>query len=143
MRRATYRTGHRTDCRPGADHRLVSAPLTFTLRREWDRHPSRLDRADARDRDAADALRLGTRRGVDLHAAGIDERSSALTPTGMAEGRLPSGTRLDETGNESKGPSAMIFEQFYLDCLSQASYLIGDETTGKAVVVDPRRDIDI
>jgi len=36
----------------------------------------------------------------------------------------------------------MIFEQYYLDCLSQASYLIGDETTGRAVVVDPRRDID-
>jgi hydroxyacylglutathione hydrolase len=34
----------------------------------------------------------------------------------------------------------MIFTQYYLDCLSQASYLIGDETTGKAVVVDPRRD---
>lgn len=36
----------------------------------------------------------------------------------------------------------MIFEQHYLDCLSQASYFIGDETTGRAVVVDPRRDID-
>ena len=36
----------------------------------------------------------------------------------------------------------MIFEQFYLDCLSQASYLIADETTGRAVVVDPRRDIE-
>jgi len=35
----------------------------------------------------------------------------------------------------------MIFEQHYLDCLSQASYLIADETTGRAVVVDPRRDI--
>ena len=35
----------------------------------------------------------------------------------------------------------MIFEQYYLDCLSQASYLIGDETTGRAVVVDPRRDV--
>ena len=35
----------------------------------------------------------------------------------------------------------MIFEQFYLECLSQASYLIGDETTKKAVVIDPRRDI--
>ncbi len=35
----------------------------------------------------------------------------------------------------------MIFEQHYLECLSQASYLIGDETTGKAVVIDPRRDI--
>ena len=36
----------------------------------------------------------------------------------------------------------MIFTQHYLDCLSHASYLIGDETTGRAVVVDPRRDID-
>jgi glyoxylase-like metal-dependent hydrolase (beta-lactamase superfamily II) len=35
----------------------------------------------------------------------------------------------------------MKFVQYYLDCLSQASYLIGDETTGRAVVVDPRRDI--
>ncbi len=36
----------------------------------------------------------------------------------------------------------MIFTQHYLGCLSQASYLIGDQTTGRAVVVDPRRDID-
>lgn len=35
----------------------------------------------------------------------------------------------------------MIFEQHYLDCLSQASYFIGDETSRRAVVVDPRRDI--
>jgi glyoxylase-like metal-dependent hydrolase (beta-lactamase superfamily II)/rhodanese-related sulfurtransferase len=35
----------------------------------------------------------------------------------------------------------MILEQYYIECLSQASYLIGDETTGRAVVVDPRRDI--
>ncbi|MFD5737179.1 rhodanese-like domain-containing protein [Streptomyces sioyaensis] len=36
----------------------------------------------------------------------------------------------------------MHFAQYYLDCLSQASYLIGDETTGRAVLVDPRRDTD-
>ena len=35
----------------------------------------------------------------------------------------------------------MIFEQYYLECLSHASYLIGDETTGRAVVVDPQRDV--
>ncbi|WP_030595785.1 MBL fold metallo-hydrolase [Streptomyces anulatus] len=35
----------------------------------------------------------------------------------------------------------MFFSQYYLDCLSQASYMIADESTGKAVVVDPRRDI--
>ncbi|MEW2439816.1 rhodanese-like domain-containing protein [Streptomyces caniferus] len=36
----------------------------------------------------------------------------------------------------------MHFAQYYLDCLSQASYLIGDKATGRAVLVDPRRDID-
>ena len=35
----------------------------------------------------------------------------------------------------------MIFTQHYLACLSHASYLIGDETSGRAVVVDPRRDV--
>ncbi|GGN79134.1 MBL fold metallo-hydrolase [Nocardia rhizosphaerihabitans] len=35
----------------------------------------------------------------------------------------------------------MILEQYYLECLSHASYLIGDESTGRAVVVDPRRDV--
>jgi hydroxyacylglutathione hydrolase len=35
----------------------------------------------------------------------------------------------------------MIFMQYYLDCLSQASYLVADEATGQAVVVDPRRDV--
>src|SRR6188768_3124490 len=34
----------------------------------------------------------------------------------------------------------MYFKQFYLGCLSQASYLIGSE--GEAVVVDPQRDVD-
>lgn len=36
----------------------------------------------------------------------------------------------------------MRFRQYYLGCLSHASYLVGDETTGRAVVVDPQRDID-
>jgi glyoxylase-like metal-dependent hydrolase (beta-lactamase superfamily II)/rhodanese-related sulfurtransferase len=36
----------------------------------------------------------------------------------------------------------MILEQFYLNCLAHASYLIGDEETRVAVVVDPQRDIE-
>jgi hypothetical protein len=36
----------------------------------------------------------------------------------------------------------MILEQYYLDYLSHASYLIGDEKTGHAMAVDPRRDKD-
>jgi rhodanese-related sulfurtransferase/glyoxylase-like metal-dependent hydrolase (beta-lactamase superfamily II) len=34
----------------------------------------------------------------------------------------------------------MYFKQFYLGCLAQASYLIGDD--GEAAVVDPRRDVE-
>jgi hydroxyacylglutathione hydrolase len=36
----------------------------------------------------------------------------------------------------------LIFQQFYLNCLAHASYLIGDEGTGTAAVIDPQRDID-
>jgi rhodanese-related sulfurtransferase/glyoxylase-like metal-dependent hydrolase (beta-lactamase superfamily II) len=35
----------------------------------------------------------------------------------------------------------MFFQQYYLECLSHASYMVGDLTTGHAVVVDPQRDI--
>ena len=35
----------------------------------------------------------------------------------------------------------MIFKQYELGCLSLFSYLIGDETTGRAVVIDPQRDV--
>jgi len=35
----------------------------------------------------------------------------------------------------------MKFVQYYLDCLSQASYLIADESSKRAAIVDPRRDI--
>src|ERR1700730_5165260 len=36
----------------------------------------------------------------------------------------------------------MILQQFYLNCLAHASYLIGDAGTRLAAVVDPQRDID-
>jgi rhodanese-related sulfurtransferase/glyoxylase-like metal-dependent hydrolase (beta-lactamase superfamily II) len=36
----------------------------------------------------------------------------------------------------------MILKQYYLGCLSHASYLIGDEESKTAVIVDPQRDID-
>jgi hydroxyacylglutathione hydrolase len=35
----------------------------------------------------------------------------------------------------------MYFEQFYLTCLSHASYMIGSQ--GEAALVDPQRDVDI
>jgi len=36
----------------------------------------------------------------------------------------------------------MILKQFYLNCLAHASYLIGDEQSRTAAVVDPQRDVD-
>jgi hydroxyacylglutathione hydrolase len=35
----------------------------------------------------------------------------------------------------------MYFEQFYLGCLSHASYMLGSH--GEAVVIDPQRDVDL
>ena len=36
----------------------------------------------------------------------------------------------------------MVLKQFYLPCLAHASYMIGDEETGTAAVIDPQRDTD-
>ncbi len=36
----------------------------------------------------------------------------------------------------------MILKQYYLGCLSHASYLIGDESSRTAAVVDPQRDVE-
>ena len=35
----------------------------------------------------------------------------------------------------------LILKQYYLGCLAHASYLLGDEATSTAIVVDPQRDI--
>jgi glyoxylase-like metal-dependent hydrolase (beta-lactamase superfamily II)/rhodanese-related sulfurtransferase len=36
----------------------------------------------------------------------------------------------------------MILKQYYLGCLAHASYLLGDDETGMAAIIDPQRDID-
>src|SRR5277367_6764618 len=41
-----------------------------------------------------------------------------------------------------RGRCPLILKQFYLPCLAHASYIIGDEETGTAAVVDPQRDTD-
>src|SRR5580765_4291536 len=35
----------------------------------------------------------------------------------------------------------VILEQFYLNCLAHASYLVGDRESRTAVIVDPQRDV--
>jgi hydroxyacylglutathione hydrolase len=37
----------------------------------------------------------------------------------------------------------VILKQFYLGCLAHASYLIGDDETRTAAVIDPQRDVDL
>jgi len=37
----------------------------------------------------------------------------------------------------------VIFQQFFLPSLGHASYLVGDEKTGLALVFDPRRDVEV
>ena len=59
---------------------------------------------------------------------------SRTSPLTSAESTL-------EIAVDTTDTTTLFFAQFYLDCLSQASYLIGDTGTGQAVVVDPRRDI--
>lgn len=36
----------------------------------------------------------------------------------------------------------MILKQYYLGCLAHASYLLGDEASATAIVVDPQRDVE-
>ena len=79
---------------------------------------------------------LGLRRAgrrTDLVPAAAS-RDSSTGPT------CPTDPAMEKT-MEPTTATAMHFAQYYLDCLSQASYLIGDTGTGQAVVVDPRRDI--
>ena len=37
----------------------------------------------------------------------------------------------------------MYLQRYYLECLSHASYMVADETTGEAAVIDPQRDVEI
>ena len=50
--------------------------------------------------------------------------------------------RADEAQQKAP-PASMIFETVLTEGVAALSYLIGDKGTGKAAVIDPRRDIDI
>jgi hydroxyacylglutathione hydrolase len=51
---------------------------------------------------------------------------------------------LVEPGPPDSGPSdAVVFETVRTDGLAHLSYLIGDRSSGRAAVIDPRRDVDV
>ena len=64
----------------------------------------------------------------------VREDARLGAPSSQARSRL--------SGRLGRLTLGLFFRQYYLGCLSHASYLIGDETTGRAVVVDPQRDVD-
>jgi rhodanese-related sulfurtransferase/glyoxylase-like metal-dependent hydrolase (beta-lactamase superfamily II) len=47
-----------------------------------------------------------------------------------------------EIKSTSQAQNGLVIKQFYLGCLSHASYLIGDTKTKVAAVVDPQRDVE-
>jgi glyoxylase-like metal-dependent hydrolase (beta-lactamase superfamily II)/rhodanese-related sulfurtransferase len=44
-------------------------------------------------------------------------------------------------GEQTDRHGRLYLRQYYLGCLSHASYLVGDLASGRAVVVDPQRDV--
>ncbi len=48
----------------------------------------------------------------------------------------------DDTKPAAKPPASMVFETVFTDGIAQLSYLVGDKATGRAAVIDPRRDVE-
>ena len=94
------------------------------------RRPRRCCRRSSRREPSGSDRRTGRRRRRPA------SRSVAESSAGVGGLDVTSPARL---GRLLEAP--MKFEQYYLDCLSHASYLIGDEASGRAAVVDPRRDV--
>ena len=53
------------------------------------------------------------------------------------------GAEPDGATTKQKPSATMVFETVFTEGLAQLSYLIGDKATGKAAVIDPRRDVDV
>ena len=48
-----------------------------------------------------------------------------------------------DTTPHPKPPASMIFETVFTEGVAHISYLIGDKSTGRAAVIDPRRDVEV
>jgi hydroxyacylglutathione hydrolase len=63
---------------------------------------------------------------------------------GLVLAKLANQHSLTEPGTPASHPSdAVIFETVRTDGLAHLSYLIGDRSSGRAAVIDPRRDVDV
>ena len=91
-------------------------------------------------------------RGLDFRRMG---RRAFLTGVGAVGfggllAGLPEGLSAGDDKKGGKGPAAgsrpangLIFERVFTDGLAHLSYLIGDRNTGRAAVIDPRRDVSV
>src|SRR5215216_1815159 len=68
-----------------------------------------------------------------------DAREGA--PRTLSPRRFPGGMYGVTSGEEYRGSRRMFFKQFYLQGLGHASYLVGSEATGDALLFDPQRDV--
>ena len=77
----------------------------------------------------------------------VASHRSAITEVGgIGSGSLllaPGTLNADDTKPQANPPASMIFETVFTEGVAELSYLIGDKATGKAAVIDPRRDIDV
>ncbi len=62
---------------------------------------------------------------------------------GMGSYFLAGGILKADEATPQAPPASMVFETILTEGVAELSYLIGDKATGKAAVIDPRRDIDI
>ena len=56
---------------------------------------------------------------------------------------LAASLEADDTKPKSKPPASMVFETVFTEGVAHLSYLIGDKATGRAAVIDPRRDVEV
>ncbi len=70
-----------------------------------------------------------------------DTTTTDTTTTDTTTTDTTTDTATTDTTTDTTETTTMYFQQYYLECLSHASYMIGDTTSGRAVVVDPQRDV--
>ena len=56
---------------------------------------------------------------------------------------LAANLKADDTKPKAKPPASMVFETVFTEGVAHLSYLIGDKATGRAAVIDPRRDVEV
>ena len=74
----------------------------------------------------------------DIHTHGGMCKCRTLIPSGVLD--IPIGVSVRMAVYQAEKEVTMILEQYYIECLSHASYMIGDETTGRAIVGPLARD---